>query len=95
MVGSTPAIGEQDLPAIVMDLGVANGAGLVFEQDGQAAGGQIKAAKAPLRSVDLLARVECVVTEVFVPMAAGAGLADGKDDFGRQVRLGRGDCTGR
>ncbi|KPK41553.1 MAG: hypothetical protein AMJ65_09240 [Phycisphaerae bacterium SG8_4] len=77
-----------------MDLGVANRAGRVVEQDAERAGAKIQPAQTPPCAVEFLVRVLGVVAEVLVPVTSGAALARAEDDFldanVRRPRLGAG-----
>ncbi|MBQ76939.1 MAG: hypothetical protein CMQ20_18200 [Gammaproteobacteria bacterium] len=74
------AIREEDLLAIVMDLGIANAAVGIVQQHLELAGTQIQSAQAPALAKTHAGRVVAIVAEVDVPMILSRN-AGGKDDL--------------
>jgi len=78
-VGLAP--GEEDLPGVVVDLGIADASPRVVEKDGQFAGAEVEEAETAAGAVEFVGRVLDVAAEIFVPVAANAGLPCGENDL--------------
>ena len=75
------AIAEEDLLAVVMDLGVADAAARVIEQGSELVGGEVQAVELGAFPPCLAIRVVGVIAEVGIPMAVGlVQLARGEDE---------------
>ena len=79
-LGRAPfAIGEKNLATVVMHLRIANCAGLIVDECGYFAGGDVEFAEATFRTIEFVAIP--LIAEIGIPVTIMGKRSLGKDDF--------------